>query len=276
MNTSWFRGWSARLRCCPSSPTLVLGIAFCLGLAGPGCGRTPPGQPTNPNPKSSNQNSPRQTIPLGYHIDLPKVEARGGTAVVILVDTSGSMEQSVPDGGKRRAKYLIAKDALQHIIDHTAQWKKEHSSSTLQMGIFHFSSGVAEVLPMGDFDQAKAQQALGRIGHPNGGTAIGRAMEEGAKALYRSGCTRKFLVCITDGENTSGIPPDRVARQLFQQTGGEVAMEFVAFDTSANHFRFLKEVKGNAVEASSGEQLQAELGKIYKSKILAEAPEPPK
>ena len=55
---------------------------------------------------------------------------------MILVDTSGSMSQPVNDrGGKQRPKYEIAREALDRIIEHTAEWKKAHPDRTLQMGI---------------------------------------------------------------------------------------------------------------------------------------------
>jgi hypothetical protein len=185
------------------------------------------------------------------------------------------MLQPVPDrGGQSRPKYLIARDALTNIVEHTAAWKKQHPKANLQIAIYNFSSSVAEVLPMGEFEQSKATAALERIPRPNGGTAIGRALEAGFKALYRSGCVRKFVVCVTDGENTSGPAPDWIARHLHAQTGGEVELQFVAFDTSASQFKFLKDVNGHVVEASDGAKLHEELRKIYQERILVEKEEP--
>ena len=59
---------------------------------------------------------------------------------------------------------------------------------------------------------------------------------------------------------------------LHEQTGGEVEIHFVAFDTSAGHFAFLKDVNGFVVEAADGAQLDARLADIYEKRILAEAP----
>src|SRR5689334_6802700 len=51
-------------------------------------------------------------------IDLPKAEYQPGTAVVLLVDTSGSMAQEVNDrDGRRRPKHQIAREAVERIID---------------------------------------------------------------------------------------------------------------------------------------------------------------
>jgi Mg-chelatase subunit ChlD len=279
MNSPWFGGGSASFASRPprrwrltgsSSDTnwivAFLWLSLALGIFG--CG------------KSQTQVRKVTPAPTGissFHIDLPQTETRLGTAVVVLVDTSGSMEQPVRDqSGQLRPKYEIAREALERIVQHTARWKKQHADANLQMGIFHFASRVSEVLPMSAFDDAKSGAALKRIPRPKGGTAIGRALEEGFKALYGSGCARKFVVCITDGENTSGPPPDGVARQLYAQTNGAVELHFVAFDTSASQFKFLSGVNGHAVEAADGSQLQAELTKVYESRILVEKEESPK
>jgi uncharacterized protein YegL len=228
-------------------------------------------------PQTSKRIAPAGATTVGgtYHLDLFKAEPRQGTAVVILVDTSGSMSQAVKDrGGQTRPKDQIARDALESIVQNTAEWKKEHAKANLQLAIYNFSSSVHEVLPMGEFEPGKVRAALKKIPPPNGGTAIGRALESAFKALYRSGCTRKFVVCVTDGENTSGPAPGWIAGHLHAQTSGEVEMQFVAFDTSASQFQFLKDVNGHVVEASDGAKLNEELRRIYQERILVEKEEP--
>jgi hypothetical protein len=245
--------------------SIAISALLCVGVAG--CGKEPV---TAPRPSGV----PSTRVATGPRIELPEVEARAGTAVAILVDTSGSMAHSVRDRGKQQPKHQIAREALGRIVQYTGQWKKKNPERPLYVGIYHFSSSVAPVLPMAEFDEAKAKAAVARIPGPTGGTAIGRALEEAFKALYGSGCVRKYVVCITDGENTSGPPPEGIARQLFDQTKGEVEIHFVAFDIAANRFRFLEQVNGKAVEAADAEQLQSELSKIYEKRILAEAEEP--
>lgn len=253
---------------------VLLAAGFGLVLTKSGCNRheshqKPPAQP------GASKDYP---MPPGqYSIDLFKAEPRLGTAVVVLVDTSGSMAQDVKDrGGQRRPKYQIAHNALENVIKTTAAWKKAHPQANLQMAIYSFNSSVGEVLPMGDFDEAKAQAALNRLPPPNSGTAIGKALEAGFKALYRSGCTRKFVVCVTDGENTTGPAPDWIARHLHARTEGEVELQFIAFDTAASQFQFLKQVNGHVVQADDGTRLQAELEKVYQERILVEKEEPEK
>jgi Mg-chelatase subunit ChlD len=270
MNTSRRTGGPARRGPLPlptGKRTAALAVLLGLALAALGCGRA--AQTTRARLGATY--GPGGT----YQIDLFKAEPHPGTAIVLLVDTSGSMAQSVKDqNGKMRPKNEIAGDALRHIIRHTAEWKKAHPNKNLQMALYNFSSSVWEVLPMSDFDQQKAEAAVARLPRPNSGTAIGKALESAYKALYRSGCSRKFVLCVTDGENTAGPPPDWVARHLHERTGGEVELDFVAFDTSASQFKFLGDVNGHVVEASDGAQLQNEMQKIYQERILVEKEEP--
>jgi Mg-chelatase subunit ChlD len=245
---------------------LVLLVLF---AAAAGCGEAQ----SPPKPTMTAVAGP-SIVKGAHHVDLPDVASHSGTAVVILVDTSGSMAQAVPDAhGKARPKNEIARDALNGIVNFTSEWKKKHADANLQLAIFNFSSRVNEVLPMGEFDAKKAEAAVARIPAPNGGTAIGLALEDAYKALYRSGCARKFVVCVTDGENTVGTSPEVVALQLHKQTGGAVQLNFVAFDTKASQFKFLSTVNGHVVEAADGGKLQAELTTIYEKRILAEVPD---
>jgi len=237
-----------------------------------GCGRSAP--PASAPRVGGPSAVPVKGGPSLHHIDLPTAETKPGTAIAILIDTSGSMDWKVKDkDGSPRPKHEIARSALERIVDFTGNWKTKNPDKPLYVGIYSFSSSVRPVLLMAPFDKDKSLQALARIPKPVGGTAIGEALEEGYKALYQSGCARKYIVCITDGENTVGPEPSLVSRQLFSQTGKEVEMHFVAFNTQAKHFRFLSDVNGHVVEAADGGNLQAELNRIYEKKILAEKPE---
>jgi hypothetical protein len=89
--------------------------------------------------------------------------------------------------------------------------------------------------------------------------------------LYRAGVFRKYLLVVTDGENTSGRAPDGVAREIFRKSEGGVQVHFVAFDTSPEKFAFLKDVGGSVMGAANGSDLRKALDDVYQGKILAEA-----
>ena len=204
-------------------------------------------------------------------VDLPRREDRLCTAVAILLDTSTSMLHTVRDGaGRDRPKQECARQALGEILDRTAEWLGEHPDLALEAGIYRFSSGVSTLVPMGPFDAARAKQALAKT-HASSGTAIGLALEAAYKALYATGCVRKHIVCITDGENTSGPAPELVARRYHAATQGAVAIHMVAFDTSSERFRFLQEVNGAVVQANDEVELHSRLLEIYDRRIFAEA-----
>ncbi|MBN1344337.1 MAG: VWA domain-containing protein [Phycisphaerae bacterium] len=244
----------------------VLALCAAVATAGMlvGCGGEAERRRVASRPAARRLVSPR--------ISLPDRPQRIGTAIVILIDTSGSMAARIrAQDGTMKPKHEIAEGALERIVDYTARWKASRADRVLDLGMYSFSSSPAVVLGMGEFDAKAARSALERIPRPGGGTAIGQAIVEGFRALYGSGCITKHLVCITDGENTSGVPPDRVSRQLYDQTEGAVEMHFVAFDTSAKGFNFLSQVNGHVVEAVDGAELRVQLKEIYEKRILAEA-----
>ena len=96
-------------------------------------------------------------------------------------------------------------------------------------------------------------------------------MREARPDLYRAGVFRKYLLVVTDGENTNGRSPDKVAREIWRKSEGGVQTYFVAFDTNPEKFAFLKDVGGDVIGAGTGAELRTALDGIYQGKILAEA-----
>jgi len=194
-----------------------------------------------------------------------------GAAVAILVDTSGSMRDDAP--GDSRPKYVVAQEALEATLDATEAFIAKRPDFPIKIGIYSFSSNVRMLLPIQSYDRAAVRAALARLPRPGGGTAIGEALGEARPDLYRAGVFRKYLLVVTDGENTSGRPPERVAREIFRKSEGGVQVYFVAFDTSPEKFAFLKDVGGDVIGAGTGAELRRALDGIYQGKILAEAPD---
>jgi len=193
-----------------------------------------------------------------------------GAAVAILVDTSGSMKDQAP--GDLRPKYLVAREALEAMLDATDDFVKKRPEFPIKIGVFSFSSNVRTLQPIAAYDRTTIRAALSRLPRPGGGTAIGEALREARPELYRAGVFRKYLLVVTDGENTSGRAPDEVVREIARKSEGAVQVYFVAFDTSPEKFAFLKEVGGDVIGAGTGVELRQALDGIYQGKILAEAP----
>ncbi|MGB2716251.1 MAG: vWA domain-containing protein [Vicinamibacterales bacterium] len=198
-----------------------------------------------------------------------EVEEGLGAAVAILVDTSGSMRDGAP--GESRPKYVIAREALEAMLDATDGFVAKRPEFPIKVGVYSFSSGVSTVLPIQPYDREIVHSALNRLPRPGGGTAIGEAMRSARPDLYRAGVFRKYLLVVTDGENTAGRSPNDVARDIFRKSEGAVQTYFVAFDTSPEKFAFLKDVGGDVIGAGNGAELRTALDGIYQGKILAEA-----
>ena len=200
-----------------------------------------------------------------------EVEEGLGAAVAILIDTSGSMRDDA--AGDSRPKYVVAQEALEATLDATDAFIARRPDFPIRIGIYTFSSSVRRLLPIQPYDRTEVRAALARVPRPGGGTAIGDALREARPDLYRAGVFRKYLLVVTDGENTTGRPPDAVAREIFRKSDGAVQVYFVAFDTSPEKFAFLKEAGGDVIGAGTGTELRRALDGIYQGKILAEAPD---
>jgi Mg-chelatase subunit ChlD len=198
------------------------------------------------------------------------VEEGLGAALAILIDTSGSMKQPAPGDG--RPKYEVARDAIVAMLDATDAFIARRPDFPIKIGIYSFSSSVRTLRPIAAYDRDALRRTLDAVPRPGGGTAIGEAMAAARPDLYRAGVFRKYLLVVTDGQNTSGRPPDIIAREIFAKSEGGVQTYFVAFDTSPEAFGFLKEAGGDVFGAGTGDELRKALDGVYQGKILAEAP----
>ena len=192
-----------------------------------------------------------------------------GAAVAIMVDNSGSMAKRA--GGDARPKFEVAREALEHMLATTDSFIAKQPGFPIKVGLYQFSDVVRPLVPLRAYDSLALRQALQTMPGPNGGTAIGNAMDEAREALYQSGIIRKYILVVTDGENTDGRSPDDVAREIARRSEGAVRMYFVAFDIDAQKFSFVRDVHGEVLGARNGLALRASLDTIYRGKILAEA-----
>ena len=191
-----------------------------------GCG---PGQHAR---ESGRRQAEDQAANAPYQSD---VEEGLGAAVAILVDTSGSMAKEAP--GDSRPKFVVAQQALEAMLDATDAFIAKRPDFPIKIGLYSFSSSVHTVRPILPYDRAALRAALTELPRPGGGTGIGDAMREARPDLYRAGVFRKYLLVVTDGDNTHGRDPEDVAREIWGKSEGAVQVYFVAFDTSPGEVR---------------------------------------
>ena len=200
-----------------------------------------------------------------------EVEEGLGVAVAILIDTSGSMRDNAP--GDSRPKYIVAQEAIEAMLDATDAFVAKRPDFPVKIGIYSFSSGARMLRRIQPYDREAIRLTLANLPRPGGGTAIGEALREARPDLYRAGVFRKYLLVVTDGDNTSGRSPDEVAREIWTKSQGAVQVYFVAFDTSPEKFAFLKDAGGDVIGAGTGGELRKALDGLYQGKILAESPD---
>ena len=93
-------------------------------------------------------------------------------------------------------------------------------------------------------DRERAAAAIVKL-DADGGTPIGQAMITAKKELDGTGLTHRHLLLVTDGENTDGVRPERVAEAINRRPDAErPAIYFVAFDIEASRFNAVKNAGG--------------------------------
>ena len=202
--------------------------------------------------------------------------AREGLAAAIVVDVSGSMKDKVVgQGGKREEKIAIARRAALDLVDQFVGYARDHQDEPVQLGIFEFSRRRGDpdcrpVIPMGPPAHSQAASAIAGLS-ADGGTPIGEAMITAKLALDGTGLTRRHLLVITDGENTDGVAPDRVATAINKRPDAErPAIYFVAFDVEASRFASVRDAGGLILSAANATELNDTLDALLRGKILVE------
>jgi Mg-chelatase subunit ChlD len=202
--------------------------------------------------------------------------AREGLAAAILIDVSGSMDDEVAgEDGRAERKIDIARRAARDLVEQFARYADDHPDEPVLLGLYEFSerSGRADcrpVIPMARPDRAKASSALASM-NASGGTPIGNAMITGKRELDATGLTRRHLLVVTDGENTDGYEPERVATAINRRPEAErPSLYFVAFDIEANRFRQVRDAGGLVLGAANAKELNATLDSLLRGQILLE------
>lgn len=205
------------------------------------------------------------------------VELKDGVAVAIVIDTSGSMNESVPGkGGDRVRKIEAARTAVAALVETTQRLAQERTERPVVLALYEFSSrsgndNVRQVLPFGPPDPAAAAQAVAAM-DPNGGTPISEAILVAKRDLDATGMIRQHILLVTDGQNTTGHDPAAIVKLLYDPAHNlpPAAIYFVAFDIAASTFDSSREAGAAILSASDEAQLRTTLDQIMADRILVE------
>jgi Ca-activated chloride channel family protein len=178
------------------------------------------------------------------------------------------------DGGDA-AKIDVARRAARDLVEQFARYADEHRDAPVLLGLYEFSQRDGEpdsrpIVPMGPPDRARAESALDTV-RPDGGTPIGNAMIAAKRELDGTGLSRRHLLVVTDGENTDGFAPDRVAAAIGRRPEAErPSIYFVAFDIDKDRFAKVRDAGGLVLAAANARELNDTLDSLLRGKILLE------
>jgi von Willebrand factor type A domain-containing protein len=238
-------------------------LLLLIAMFGAGCEAKPEGDQRDRAVAKSDTTAPSSDRYVA------KVDEGLGASVAILIDNSGSMRKAAE--GDTRPKYVVAREAIEAMLASTDSFVARQPDFPINVGLYRFASRVTPMVPVSKYDRRALASALDAMPEPDGGTAIGSAMDAAREDLYRAGTFRKYILVVTDGENTQGVSPRRIAAEINRRSEGAVRMYFVAFDIDADRFAFVRGVRGEVVGARNGDALRARLDEIYRGKILSEA-----
>lgn len=150
---------------------------------------------------------------------VPRLALADGNVVVIVLDDSGSMNDRMKSDGKREPRMVVAKRALQKLVE---QLPEEET----QLGVLLLNGSKKTggwLVPLGRLYREDTLKKI-QIVLPNGGTPLGRSLKTAMDALLEhrrkqpAGDYR--LLVVTDGEATDKkllqtYLPDIVARGIF-------------------------------------------------------------
>lgn len=203
-------------------------------------------------------------------------QQKEGLAAAIVIDVSGSMDQTVAGtGGRHEAKIAIARRAAQDLVEQFVRYAQEHQGEPVLLGLYEFSERGTDadcrpIVPMGAPDRNRAINALARI-YADGGTPIGHAMITAKRELDATGLSRRHLLVVTDGENTSGVEPGAVTLGISRRPEAErPSIYFVAFDIDAARFGGVRDAGGLVLAAANAKELNDTLDTLLRGKILLE------
>ena len=205
-----------------------------------------------------------------------EVPAREGLAAAILIDVSGRMDDEVAgESGGSEPKIDIARRAARDLVEQFARYAEAHADEPVLLGLYEFSERSGErdarpIMQMGPPDRARADAALERL-RADGGTPIGGAMVIAKRELDLTGLTRRHLLVVTDGQNTEGFSPERVAAAIARRPDAErPSIYFIAFDIEESRFDAVRDAGGLVLAAGNARELNDTLDSLLSGKILIE------
>ncbi len=131
----------------------------------------------------------------------------GSTATVLVIDTSGSMDEDDLSGRRKIEGAVEAAKDLIALLRHENQWNGQPIHTA---GVVSFDGDpVVEIEPTADFDEV--EEVLDDL-WADGGTAMAAALQEATQTLLDIPAEQRVMVLLTDGVPTIGTDGTKMAR----------------------------------------------------------------
>jgi uncharacterized membrane protein len=157
-----------------------------------------------------------QILPLTLVPPQKKEEPR--TAVILVIDTSGSM--------RREAKLLYAKEGVRAVANNLKD--KDY------FGVIGFDTEPFVVIPLSLMSTVRedVEYRLNRL-KASGGTSLFPALQEAKRQIERQSATRKHIIILTDGE-TGGSGSDYIDLTSAMHREGKIVISAIAVGEEPN------------------------------------------
>jgi Ca-activated chloride channel family protein len=208
-----------------------------------------------------------------FPVPAAEAEDSGGTGHMVLVlDASGSMKEPHGDG---RTRFQAAVSAMRQVV--------ASLPGDVEVGLRVYGSRIADgpgsckdselVVPVGPPDKDALRKALGKA-RPLGNTPIAYSLQEAAADLPDSGS--RTIVLVSDGEESCGGDPCKVARDLSQR-GLDLHVDVVGFQVDAaarNQLTCVAQAgRGTFYDAPDADALVSQLSRLSARAARAYAPQ---
>jgi Mg-chelatase subunit ChlD len=193
-----------------------------------------------------------------------------GTAVMYIVDSSGSMSANLSEG---KSRIEVAKETLEGLAGTFRNYSVKNPNTMVGMICFD-GDGVKTVIPMGEFNYNNFINQVRSL-KANSNTPLGQALVDAEVKLDDSGRTKKYIVALSDGLNNAGVDPDTayssIIRNNTQNKDSSTHLHIIALNLDEVHFKGLKD-KGAVVYSAKDRK---ELEYVFNESVIEilEAPE---
>jgi len=139
--------------------------------------------------------------------------SRKGVAIVLALDTSGSMRESGFGKGEE-SKFLL----LQRLVGNFIDQRAGDNIGVVAFGTFAFTASPVSY----DLEGVKSLLEMLEVEMAGKNTAIGDAIVQSLRTLEKSRAKEKVIILVTDGKNNSGRVSPKQAVEMAKKAGVKI------------------------------------------------------